>query len=468
MLQVQDQSLRTVATAHLAQTMSLLVLGNLDLQEKIFEELEKNPALELLDERVCPTCQRPLSGAAQCPKCSLPTKEDTPLVFISPRESFRAGRSQPLEEDYSDMEPVAPESLAEFVLRQLAGDLDPEDRPLAAFILSSLDDDGFLQDPMVYIMRTTRASLEQITRVLDLISHADPAGIGTNGPRTALMAQLDLLPDEDSRVKLAREIIEGYFQQLGTRNFEEIAANLEVSLADVEATVSFIQENLNPYPGRAFWGSIRSARASDPNVYHTPDIQITQRDNDPSSPLVVEIFSAYPGWLRVSPIFRMAQFKKEDQKSEDWNRHVERASLFVKCVQQRNNTMRQLMEILVDQQQDFILKGDRYLKPITRAEIAEEIGVHESTVSRAVSHKSVALPDGRIVPLAKFFDRSLSVRDQIKEIIQSEKKPLTDDQIVTILKKDGIKIARRTVAKYRAMEGILPARLRVQVGAAPA
>jgi RNA polymerase sigma-54 factor len=97
---------------------------------------------------------------------------------------------------------------------------------------------------------------------------------------------------------------------------------------------------------------------------------------------------------------------------------------------------------------------------MTRAKLAERLSVHESTVSRAVAHKSVALPDGRIIPLARFFDRSLPVRDRIREITKLEEKPLTDDQIVEILSHDGIKVARRTVAKYRSMEGILPARLR--------
>jgi RNA polymerase sigma-54 factor len=97
---------------------------------------------------------------------------------------------------------------------------------------------------------------------------------------------------------------------------------------------------------------------------------------------------------------------------------------------------------------------------MTRAELARRVGVHESTISRAVANKGIALPDGRIVPLARFFDRSLSVRDRIKELVGQEQKPLTDDQIASVLSRDGIKVARRTVAKYRSIEGILPARLR--------
>jgi RNA polymerase sigma-54 factor len=122
--------------------------------------------------------------------------------------------------------------------------------------------------------------------------------------------------------------------------------------------------------------------------------------------------------------------------------------------------MRRMLEILVRQQREFILNGDRFLEPMTRARLATEIGVHESTISRAVSHKSVALPDGRIIPLDRFFDRSLSVRDRIKEMVNQEPRPLTDDEIVDRLRRVGIQVARRTVAKYRAIEGILPARLR--------
>ena len=127
--------------------------------------------------------------------------------------------------------------------------------------------------------------------------------------------------------------------------------------------------------------------------------------------------------------------------------------------------MRRLMQSLVTQQNQFILNGDRHLIPITRAKVAKEIGVHESTVSRAVAHKSVALPDGRIIPLSRFFDRSLAIRDRIKEIIKNESRPLTDDQIATLLRQANVCIARRTVAKYRSIEGILPARLRHRKGA---
>jgi RNA polymerase sigma-54 factor len=460
MLQIQDQSLRPLTTAHLAQTMSLLALSNLELRDKVLAELAENPALELLEERVCPTCHRKLQADAPCPVCSLQTGADEPIVFLSPRDSAAPTRRASPDGDQPEEDLAAPEDLALHMLQQLASDLQPADRYLAAYVLSGLDEDGFLQDPPAIIARTTRCDLNQVQRVLSLISHADPPGLATAGPREALLVQLDLFDPEDPITLLARQILSTAFAELGRREFDRIAHKLDVSVKKVRQAAAFIQENLNPYPARAFWGSGRQPPTADPNVYHSPDIQVSESSANGNGQLVVEIFAPVSGWLRVNPMFRKAMGDKAEDVSEEWSRHIERASLFVKCMQQRNNTMRRLMELLTSEQRDFILHGDRYLKPMTRARLADKIGVHESTVSRAVAHKSIGLPDGRIIPLNRFFDRSLSVRDRIREIIEDEPKPLTDDEIVEMLDRDGIRVARRTVAKYRAIEGILPARLR--------
>jgi RNA polymerase sigma-54 factor len=440
--------------------MSLLLLSNQELKDKVLSELAQNPALELVEETICPQCRRPLHGPTPCPICSLPSTDESPIVFLSPRESQRRARNpipdgQPLEE-----EPAAPESLTIHVLQQLAGDLEPDDRQLAIFILSGLDDDGFLLNPPAYIARATRKPFSQVERVLHLISRTDPAGLASSGPREALLTQLALVPVHGSLQEICRTMLEEHFSELGRREYEKIADSLEVSVNRVRKATSFIQDNLNPYPGRSFWGSGRQPQQGNPVVYHTPDITISDNPSEETGPLMVEIFAPMMGWLRVNPLFNQARNDADSQSKEEWSKYLERASLFVKCIQQRNNTLRRMMEILVTQQRDFIVNGDRHLKPMTRAKLAKTLGVHESTVSRAVSHKSIALPDGRIIPLARFFDRSLSVRDRIKEIVKKEERPLSDDQIASLLQSEGVRIARRTVAKYRAIEGILPARLR--------
>jgi RNA polymerase sigma-54 factor len=298
-------------------------------------------------------------------------------------------------------------------------------------------------------------------RVIALIQKVDPVGLASEGPRQALLAQIDLLNNgEDSRSDLARQLLRQFFTELGRKEYDKIAQNCEAGPAEVRKAASFIHDNLNPYPARAYWGSGRQPQAGDSNVFHTPDVMISRNPSAADGPLMVEIFSSISGWLRVNPLFKHAMAGADDGQAEEWSEHLEKANLFVKCIQQRNNTMQRMMTLLATQQSTFILEGARHLKPMTRAQIAEEIGVHESTISRAVANKSVAMPDGRIIPLAKFFDRSLSVRDRIKEIVENETKALTDDQIASLLQEEGIKIARRTVAKYRAVEGILPARLR--------
>jgi RNA polymerase sigma-54 factor len=148
------------------------------------------------------------------------------------------------------------------------------------------------------------------------------------------------------------------------------------------------------------------------------------------------------------------------EEREKWSEKVEEALLIDKCLRQSQNTLLRLASALAAEQRAFILGTDRELRPLTRAELAKRLDVHESTVSRAVSNKRAALPSGRIVPIARFFDRSLSVRDMVREIVSDESKALSDTEIVSLLEQQGVHIARRTVAKYRAMEGILPMSLR--------
>jgi RNA polymerase sigma-54 factor len=195
-------------------------------------------------------------------------------------------------------------------------------------------------------------------------------------------------------------------------------------------------------------------------VYNSPDTIITCLDNNQGAPLMVEVISPYAGMLRVNSMFRQAISQAPQEKNEQWKSDLEKADLLVKCLQQRTNTMVRLMSRIAALQRNYILHGDQHLQPLTRASLAEELEVHESTISRAVANKSAQLPNGHIVPLSKFFDRSLNVRTVLKQIIQNETSPLSDTELVTELNSQGYSVARRTVAKYRAMEGILPSHLR--------
>jgi RNA polymerase sigma-54 factor len=249
-------------------------------------------------------------------------------------------------------------------------------------------------------------------------------------------------------------------------DYERIVRRLRVQrgwhleLNTIAAAGLFIKKNLTPYPARAYWGDGKAPSGADSGTLQSPDVNITVLDADAGGGLAVEVFTPISGWLRVNPEFKAAISDCAGEERERWSQAVAEAALVTKCLQQRNHTMRRLMEVLAQGQRSFILGGDGDLRPTTRVQISKALGLHESTISRAVSGKSVALPGGRIIPLSKFFDRSLSVRDRVRNLIEAESRPLTDDEIAAALETQGVKVARRTVAKYRKMLGILPANVR--------
>jgi RNA polymerase sigma-54 factor len=464
-LQTQSQALRPLTTAHLAQTMTLMSLSAAELQQKIEVALASNPALELVEKRYCPTCHRPLTGSSPCPVCSQPQEiaSGEPIVYVSSREDFYA----PVRKSFNDEIPgeeltAENQDLPTFVLRQIAPDLAPEDRSIAAHILTSLDEDGLLRIPLIEIARYHHVLVARVEGVQRLIQRAEPVGVGSQSPQQALLVQLELLAETRRVPPLADQAIREGMDLLSRHLYVELGRLLGISSAKARELAKFISENLNPYPGRAHWGDIHGASAPPQEAYHIPDIIITRLNDSPDSALVVEVISPMAGQLRVNPLFRESLHQAPSDKSEQWQADLEQASLLVKCLQQRNHTMVRLMQRITTIQRKFILQGDAHLEPCTRASLAEELEVHESTISRAVSSKAVQLPNGRIVPLSKLFDRSLHVRTALRQIIAQETRPYTDTQLAEMLNNQGYPVARRTVAKYRAMEGILPAHLRSQ------
>jgi RNA polymerase sigma-54 factor len=463
----QIQDARPQATAHLAKTMSYLQLPAAELEAALLTEIDRNPALELVDELRCPGCGRKLRQAP-CPSCAAPSSDDAPIVYLSPREP---GRYTAADADrYDRPEAGAPERLDEFIMRQIGPALPAEDRALAVYILALLDEDGLLQEAPAEIAALRRVSLRRVERVLDLIQHAEPAGVGARTAQQCLLLQLEALEDRPdqprSQMALARLLIRDHFDELGGIEYERIARRIraehgmQLPAGAVSAAIEYIHRNLTPYPARAYWGEGKAQANSDGAAMSVPDINITTLHSEQGSGLAVEVYTPLSGWLRVNPDFKAAVAECTGEERERWQQTVAEAALVTKCLQQRNHTMRRLMEILARGQRDFILGGDCDLRPTTRVQIAQALGLHESTISRAVAGKSVALPNGRIIPLAKFFDRSLSVRDRVRSLIAAETRALTDDEIAIALAEEGIQVARRTVAKYRKMLGILPANVR--------
>ncbi len=462
MFQGQFQTTRPMTTAHLAQTMNLLSMPGEELRQEIDSALAANPALELIEERRCPTCHRLLPEQGKCPVCSLPknTESTDPVIFLSPRDDFIP------KKDYVDpgidSEPFAPEveELPAYVLKQIAPDLDPGQRAAAAYLLTHLDEDGLLTTNVLEVARYTHMLPSEIEKIKRLIQHADPIGVGSNTTQEALLIQLEVLGETEKVPEMAERIVREGMSELSHHQYSELAHKLGVPVKIVTSAAKFIGENLNPFPARSHWGDVREPVNEGTEVYHQPDIIINFLNDDPSKALVVEIVMPTSGTLQVNPLFKQAVKQASEASKDDLKGDLEKATLFVKCLQQRNHTMERLVSKVVTLQRDYIINGEKYLRPVTRAQISRDLEVHESTISRAVANKAVQLPNRRIVPLSAFFDRSMNIRSELKEIVTNEKSPLSDSDLVELLSKRGYDVARRTVAKYRSIEGILPAHLR--------
>ena len=461
-------SIRPITTAHLAQTMSLLELTSAELRQKIEAVLANNPALELVEQTHCINCGRTLRNGSMCAVCShLPeATSDQPIVFLSTRADFYTpSGSHNLEQENSDEDYVtSEEDLPQYVLRQVAPELEPDERLIAAHILTSLDEDGLLSVPLVEIARFRSTSLSKVEKVLHQIQLADPLGVGSTSPQEALLVQLEALRETKPVPALAYQAICQGMDLLSRRRYPELARLLGISKTQTHLLARFIADNLNPFPARSHWGESNNQRSTQINsgVYYSPDIIISRMKESEDSPLVVEIALPIRGSLRINPLFIEALETAPAEKAEAWKSDLEQATLLVKCLQQRNHTMVRMLQMLTRIQRQFILNGDEYLQPLTRASLAKALELHESTISRAVSDKAIQMPNGRITPLARFFDRSLHIRTVLKQFIEQEITPLSDTDLVEMLAQYGFSVARRTVAKYRSMEGILPAHLRHQ------
>jgi RNA polymerase sigma-54 factor len=459
------QTQSPMTSAHIAQTMTLLYMTSTELLQTIDVELSKNPALELVNEYRCPMCGRKIQPNSPCPICSQPKSmdPDETIVFISPRDdfyNFHSSGSTAYGEYPEDPFSSIQLDLPTYVLQQVAPELEIDEREIAAMILANLDDDGFLAIEIYEICRFHHIVPSKVEAVLQKIKRCDPVGVAARNVKEALLAQIEYLSESENVPEFVRRAISDEFELLSKHQYSELAKKLGTTVQKVKLVSHYITENLNPFPARANWGSVRNPNDRSPDIFHQPDVLIYYLNNKPGNPLVIEIITPSRGTLRINPLFKQAIKAQSGENQEEWKKDIDKASLLIKCIQQRNNTMRQLMERLVAIQKSFIIHGETHLESLTRAQIAEELDVHESTISRAVANKTVQLPNKKIIPMAMFFDRSLSVRAILRNMIENETYALNDTELKKRLENQGISVARRTVAKYRAMEGILPAHLR--------
>jgi RNA polymerase sigma-54 factor len=339
---------------------------------------------------------------------------------------------------------------------------DPLERKLGEYLIGCLNGDGFLACSPAEVAAFFEVDEQQVLEVLQVLQSFDPPGIAARDVRECLLLQLAAKGQSDS---LEAEIVTHHFEDLKNRKFGDIARAMKITAREVQDIAGRIGE-LDPRPGLS--GANESAR------FIVPDLVVHKVDED-SDEYVVYLNDGNLPRLRVSRDYEETLRNKE-QRDNDAVQFIDEkkryAEWIIKTIEQRRRTMIKVMEAIVAEQREFLEQGAIALKPLTLQQVASAIGMHESTVSRVTRQKYVQTPRG-VFPLKYFFSAGLdttegnevaakAVKMMIQEIVGNEdpRKPLSDKKIVDRLEQRGLKIARRTVAKYREQMGILSARMR--------
>jgi len=467
---VQKQKL--VVTQTLREAIELLQISSLELRDRIEQELEENPVLELKDAEEDPA-QEPLSDTVESGEDGneVEDKFDEDILNMFDDSAEVDYQSKGTEKKDSDskqqfIEGVLQrtETYHEHLLDQLNLSLDNDpDQRIGEVIISYITPEGYLPQDIEAIAAENPVEgrgVEDFVRLHKLIMSFEPAGSGARSLAECLLVQLQ----EQSPVNsLAVSIVQDHFDLLEKRRFKQLSIRLHVTEDRIESAVGIIS-CLEPRPGR---------RWADTAVeYVIPDV-IIDRDEDGEFQIIIND-DWIPG-LAVSRYYRrLLKQKKVSKKTKNYiNEKFSSAQWLIRSIAQRRSTLYTVMEAILDEQSLFFEKGPGFLRPLTLKDIAEKIGLHESTVSRVTSNKYVQTQWG-IFSQKYFFSSSLrtsngqtessrSVKELIKRIIDGESaagKVYSDQEMVGILNNKGIQIARRTVAKYRKMLKILPSNQR--------
>jgi RNA polymerase sigma-54 factor len=456
----QHMSMR--ASPSLIAFTQILQLSGLQLQQAIQAAVADNPALELVETDLCPACGDPLLEGGVCLRC----RRGEDLASAAAR-----ALTEPLDEDDElDVFARVPDqmSLPEHVLAELAAVLADEDLPIAEYLLGELDDRGFLTSSVEEVAATLGISVERVRDVLLALQAVGPVGIGARTVEECLGLQLDRWAALGVTNALARTLVTEHLDDLGRGQYGRLARALGVSHDDIVGARDFVRTHLRPYP-IADEIDLKPWERQSGTGFIAPDV-IVRLDKDGAIDVVVVESRRYA--LSISPLYRDyyarldagrpldARLRLSDRDVRHITEHVSRARQFMTFVHERRETMRRVTAYVMARQTEYLRHGPRFLLPLTRAEVADALDLHESTVSRATAGKYVLVPSRHVVAFSTFFKAALSVQDVLREIVGAETTPLTDTELVAELAARGYRVARRTVAKYRTAMGILPSSLR--------
>src|ERR1051326_5568927 len=393
----------------------ILKLCAQELQQQIATERNENPALELVDIPTCRVCGTELQGSI-CPRCIQRQKSGSTSTYGPETRGYGyddSGDSRnraPDDEDFDPLTRVASEqTLAEKLLMDMGSALPEEDMSIAEYLVGSLDEKGYLAIKLEDVAYELDVSLDKVRAVLRVLQAQEPVGIGARNLRECLAIQIGHLEERGLSQPHALEIVTQFLTELGEHKFGRIAHELKISQQEVSDVWEFVKSKLNPHPAHGFSptnASDRDTRA----MYIVPDVVISKGAEE----FEVEVVESRRFVLRVNPMYTRLSadlHRSSASMNPEEKRHVQqyvgRAKLFIANINQRRQTLFNITRCLVDQQRDFLEKGVRHLRPLSRAAVAQQLGVHESTVSRATASKYVMLPNGEVIPYSHFFTPSL-------------------------------------------------------------
>ncbi len=462
---------KLVMTPQLQQAIKLLQLSRLEMSQLIQQEMLENPVLEELihdDEReeLDPRGREEealqageAEDAPEAPEIDVfDMKWDSYIDDDAPAEtgSFQDAPEESLS--YEHTLSTAP-TLADHLLWQLnLSSVDVLTRSLGEVIIGNIDDDGYLRDITVEdIFRQTGVAVENVEKALNAVQELDPPGVGARTLQECLLIQVRQLGLAGTIVE---DILTGHMDALEKKRYPSIARSLRVPVNDVIAAAAAI-ESLEPKPGRPF-------NASEVQ-YIIPDVYVVKKGGE----YVILLNDEGMPKLRISPFYKKVMRGGGDEATKEYiESKIRSARWLLKSIEQRNRTVYRVAESIVKRQKEFLDKGVGYIKPMILRDVAEDIEMHESTISRVTTNKFMHTPQG-IFELKYFFASgitcadgedlsSITVRRLIETTIKEEdpRRPLNDRVIVDMLKEKNIHIARRTVAKYRCEMKIPPANMR--------
>lgn len=451
----------------------LLQLSSQQLTAAIAHERDTNPALEVEERECCLRCGSALDrGDLRCPVCGLgmgANESSSPAAESTPDYDSRdGGYASGFEDDGQDpmLRVAGSIGRAEGLLRALWISCSPDDAELAEYIVGSLDSHGFLPSTIVQdAAQALDCPRAQVARVVAALQRLEPPGIGARNARECLLIQLRRFAVAGAPRPLAERLVRDHLKALAYRRFREVAHAIGETPKIVETEWAFIRSQLNPYPAHGFDPDFGELSVTATAI--RPDVIMRRREGE----ITAEVVEERRFDLRVSQEYKWARSQAaalgcDAKELAHIRQSLEQAQTFLAALRQRWQTMRRVSTALIELQHDFLERGPSALKPLTRADVAKFVGLHESTVSRATDGKFVLLPNGHTVPFDDFFDTSLPVKKAIRDLIAQEnaRRPYSDEQLAHALDQQGIVVARRTIAKYREEIGILPSRLRRERG----